>query len=43
VTTIFGANDPSDDVFALRRVTPWERDLPSFAAKLAWYRFVESR
>jgi len=43
VTTIFGVNDRSADIFALRRITPWEHDLPSFATKLAWYRFVESR
>lgn len=43
VTTIFGVNEPGDDLFALRRMTPWERDLPSFATKLAWYRFAASR
>jgi hypothetical protein len=40
VTTIFGVNDAGQDPFELRRGTPWENDLPSFAAKLSWYKFV---
>ncbi len=40
VTTRFGVNLPNQDLFELRRATPWERDLPSFALKLAWYRFA---
>jgi len=40
VTTRFGVNLPNQDLFELRRATPWETDLPSFASKLAWYRFA---
>jgi peptidoglycan/xylan/chitin deacetylase (PgdA/CDA1 family) len=40
VTTIFGVNEAGQDLFELRRGTPWELDIPSFAAKLAWYKFV---
>lgn len=40
VTTQFGVNPPYQDPFELRRATPWERDLPSFALKLAWHRFA---
>ena len=39
VTAIFGSNDSGQDVFKLRRGIPWEEDLPSFAIKLAWYKF----
>jgi peptidoglycan/xylan/chitin deacetylase (PgdA/CDA1 family) len=41
VTTIFGVNSARQDLFELRRGTPWERDLPSFAMKLAWYKFAQ--
>ena len=40
VTTVFGVNRFGSDLFELRRGTPWERDIPSFAIKLAWYRMV---
>jgi peptidoglycan/xylan/chitin deacetylase (PgdA/CDA1 family) len=40
VTTRFGVNLPNQDLFELRRATPWERDVSSFALKLAWYRLV---
>ena len=40
VTTRFGVNRPNQDRFELRRATPWETDLPSFALKLAWYRYA---
>jgi peptidoglycan/xylan/chitin deacetylase (PgdA/CDA1 family) len=40
LTTVFGVNEPGQDLFELRRGTPWESDIPSFAAKLSWYRFV---
>jgi peptidoglycan/xylan/chitin deacetylase (PgdA/CDA1 family) len=40
VTTIFGVNEAGQDPFELRRGTPWETDIPSFAAKLSWYKFV---
>lgn len=39
VSTIFGSNYSGQDLFALRRGTPWEEDLPRFALKLAWYKF----
>jgi peptidoglycan/xylan/chitin deacetylase (PgdA/CDA1 family) len=42
VTTIFGANSERQDLFELRRGTPWEPDLPSFAMKLAWYKFAQT-
>lgn len=38
VTTMFGANDPSTDRYALRRGGPWEEDSATFATKLWWYR-----
>jgi peptidoglycan/xylan/chitin deacetylase (PgdA/CDA1 family) len=41
VTTIFGVNNSLDDLFELKRGTPWEPDLPSFAMKLAWYKFAQ--
>jgi peptidoglycan/xylan/chitin deacetylase (PgdA/CDA1 family) len=40
VTTIFGVNEADQDLFELRRGTPWETDISSFAAKLSWYKFV---
>ncbi len=42
LTTIFGANDNRQDLFELRRGNPWEEYLPTFATKLAWYRFCPS-
>lgn len=40
VTTLFGGNKPGQDPFELKRGTPWEQDIDSFAVKLAWYRFI---
>jgi peptidoglycan/xylan/chitin deacetylase (PgdA/CDA1 family) len=40
VTTIFGVNEATQDPLELRRGTPWETDISSFAAKLSWYKFV---
>jgi peptidoglycan/xylan/chitin deacetylase (PgdA/CDA1 family) len=40
VTTVFGVNEPGQDAFELRRATPWTSHIPSFAARLSWYRFV---
>jgi peptidoglycan/xylan/chitin deacetylase (PgdA/CDA1 family) len=40
LTTIFGANDIRQDLFELKRGNPWEADIPSFAAKLSWYKFT---
>ena len=40
LTTVFGVNEAGQDLFELRRGTPWERDIASFAARLSWYKFV---
>ena len=40
VTSMFGTNDSHQDLFELRRGQPWEHHLPTFAAKLSWYRMV---
>ena len=40
VTSIFGTNDSRQDLFELRRGQPWEEHLPTFAAKLSWYRMA---
>jgi peptidoglycan/xylan/chitin deacetylase (PgdA/CDA1 family) len=42
VTTVFGANEPGQDLFELRRGGPWEEHLPTFAMKLNWYKFCTS-
>jgi peptidoglycan/xylan/chitin deacetylase (PgdA/CDA1 family) len=42
VTTIFGVNEIGHDVFALHRGQPWEHHLPTFAAKLYWYKYASS-
>jgi peptidoglycan/xylan/chitin deacetylase (PgdA/CDA1 family) len=42
VTTVFGANEPGQNLFELRRGGPWEEHLPTFAAKLNWYKFCTS-
>lgn len=39
VSTIFGANDSKRDLFELRRVTPWDSDIDSFALRLSYFRF----
>lgn len=39
VTAVFGTNAPGQDPYELRRGTPWETYLPTFALKLNWYRF----
>ena len=39
VTMIFGANENGRDLFELHRGGPWEKDLPTFAMKLNWYKF----
>jgi peptidoglycan/xylan/chitin deacetylase (PgdA/CDA1 family) len=43
VTTVFGTNESGQDLFELRRGGPWEEHLPTFAAKLNWYKFCASR
>jgi peptidoglycan/xylan/chitin deacetylase (PgdA/CDA1 family) len=39
LTSIFGANDCDQDPFELRRGTPWETYLPTFAVKINWYKY----
>jgi peptidoglycan/xylan/chitin deacetylase (PgdA/CDA1 family) len=39
LTAIFGTNENGRDLFELRRGTPWESYLPTFAVKLNWYKF----
>ena len=40
VTTIFGANDSKQDLFELRRATPWDYDIESFALRLNYFKFI---
>jgi peptidoglycan/xylan/chitin deacetylase (PgdA/CDA1 family) len=40
LTTVFGVNEVGQDLFELRRGTPWETEISSFATKLSWYKFV---
>jgi peptidoglycan/xylan/chitin deacetylase (PgdA/CDA1 family) len=42
VTTIFGANDSKQDLFELRRATPWEHDIDAFALRLNYFKFISS-
>jgi peptidoglycan/xylan/chitin deacetylase (PgdA/CDA1 family) len=39
VTSVFGVNEKGQDPFELRRGTPWEPALATFAMKLNWYKF----
>lgn len=39
LTAIFGANAVDQSLLELKRGTPWEEYLPSFATKLHWYKF----
>jgi len=39
VTTVWGFNTPQQDLLELRRCTPWESEIDSFALKLDWNRF----
>jgi peptidoglycan/xylan/chitin deacetylase (PgdA/CDA1 family) len=43
VTTRFGVNSPATSPWELRRGGPWERHLPTFALKLAWYQATAPR
>jgi peptidoglycan/xylan/chitin deacetylase (PgdA/CDA1 family) len=40
VTTIIGSNDSKQDLFELRRATPWDQDIDSFALRLSYFKFV---
>jgi peptidoglycan/xylan/chitin deacetylase (PgdA/CDA1 family) len=42
VTTIFGVNDSKQDLFELRRATPWDHDIDGFALRLNYFKFVSS-
>ena len=42
MTTIEGFNRNGVDLFEVRRFSPWEEDLPSFAVKLGWRYWKES-
>lgn len=39
VTTVWGFNTREQDLLELRRCTPWESEIDSFALKLDWNRF----
>ena len=39
VTTKFGANECGQDLFELRRATPWDRDACAFGLRLNYYKF----
>jgi len=39
LTAIPGSNDAGQDLFELRRGTPWETDVPGFAARMQWSKF----
>jgi len=39
VTTIFGTNDVNQDIYALRRGTPWDTDIHKFGLRLQYYKF----
>lgn len=40
VTTICGANDSQQDLFELRRATPWDHDIDAFALRLSYFKFA---
>jgi peptidoglycan/xylan/chitin deacetylase (PgdA/CDA1 family) len=40
VTTISGSNDSRQDLFELRRATPWDHDINSFALRLSYFKFA---
>jgi len=42
VTTVFGVNTARTSPYALRRGGPWEKELPTFALKLAGYRLTQA-
>lgn len=39
LTTKFGANESYQDLFELRRATPWDQDLCAFGLRLNYYKF----
>jgi len=40
VTSIFGSNSSEQDCFELRRATPWDQDIDSFALRLSYFKFL---
>ena len=40
VTTEYGFNSPDDDLFSLKRFTPWSNDHATFILQMDWYRFA---
>jgi peptidoglycan/xylan/chitin deacetylase (PgdA/CDA1 family) len=40
VTTCFGSNDCDQDLFELRRATPWDREIYAFALRFNWFKFA---
>ncbi len=40
VTTIGGGNGPGQDLYALRRATPWDQDIKSFGLRLGCYKWA---
>jgi peptidoglycan/xylan/chitin deacetylase (PgdA/CDA1 family) len=40
LTTNFGANEIDQDLFELRRATPWDHDICTFGARLNYYKFA---
>ena len=41
LTTLFGANSAGQDLFELRRATPWDEEISSFGLRLAYYKFCD--
>ena len=39
LTMIFGANNPDEDLFELRRLTAWDDDIHTFGTRLNYYKF----
>lgn len=40
VTSMFGSNSSEQDRFELRRATPWDQDIDSFALRLSYFKFL---
>lgn len=40
VTTVYGYNSPGDDLFTLKRFTPWAHDRAKFMMQMDWFRFA---
>jgi peptidoglycan/xylan/chitin deacetylase (PgdA/CDA1 family) len=42
VTTLYGSNGTAQDLFELRRATPWDENISSFGLRLCYYKFCSS-